>query len=205
VFQDHWLATRTANRAFSSAALLALAFIPFSLGYVNISEMQLAGRLFSTVLAVAAIPAQFFLWFGMWRYWQTLDSSGRTGKRAWFAVLLFGLWWGSCLYFLLVYRRQLGLQTLRRSPQAQHVLQPDHPMRKVRTVLVGAWALFWAPIAVVFLIQPKPGIWLKYLEAAPVLGAVLFLFSLAYCVLHLYRTGVQSAHGDRPQNEPTRE
>ena len=56
---------------------------------------------------MAGTLALFFLWLGMWRYWARLDCSTRMTKRLWFGVLLFGFWYGSCLYYFLLYRPQV--------------------------------------------------------------------------------------------------
>jgi len=56
---------------------------------------------------VLGVPAAFFLCLGMWRYWVRLDDSNPWAKRAWFFLLLVGLWWASCLYYFLVYLPQV--------------------------------------------------------------------------------------------------
>jgi hypothetical protein len=39
----------------------------------------------------------------MWHYWGECDSSSPAARRAWFFVLIFGLWYGAVLYYLFVY------------------------------------------------------------------------------------------------------
>jgi len=92
--------------------LLAIMFLvlltPVFLGTLDPAKMPFAMRLLWAIVGIGGTISLFFLWFGMWRYWVRLDGSGVLVKRLWFGVLLFGLWWGSCLYYFFVYRPQIA-------------------------------------------------------------------------------------------------
>lgn len=102
-FRDDWLVSRQASRLFFVSAVLVLLLTPVSLGWVDIPKMTFFQRLPWGILGVAGPVGMMFLWLGMWRYWFRLDDSGAWNKRFWFIVLLFGFWWGSCLYFFFAY------------------------------------------------------------------------------------------------------
>ena len=103
-FRDGWLQGRQAVRMFLVATILVLAITPIWLGLADPARMPPVVRATYTIVAMVGTVATFFLWLGMWRYWVRLDDSPRMAKRVWFVVLLFGFWWGSCLYYLCVYR-----------------------------------------------------------------------------------------------------
>ncbi len=106
-FRDEWLQGRQAVRMFLVAVLLVLAITPIWLRLADPARMPPVLRALYTIIAMVGTVATFFLWFGMWRYWVRLDDSPRMAKRLWFVILLFGLWWGACLYYLSVYRPQV--------------------------------------------------------------------------------------------------
>ena len=102
-FTDDWLVSRQAVRLFLISAVLVLLLTPTFFGWVDTSKMALFQRLPWGVLGIVGSIGLLFLWFGMWRYWLRLDHSSVWNKRLWFIVLLFGFWWGSCLYFFFSY------------------------------------------------------------------------------------------------------
>jgi uncharacterized membrane protein len=104
---DNWLRSRQAVRWFLAAVVLVLAITPIWLGSTDPARMPFAIRVPLTLVVMAGTLALFFLWLGMWRYWARLDCSTRMTKRLWFGVLLFGFWYGSCLYYFLLYRPQV--------------------------------------------------------------------------------------------------
>jgi magnesium-transporting ATPase (P-type) len=44
-----------------------------------------------------------FLWFGMWWHWLVIGRYHASARNIWFAILVCALWWGSAIYYLLVY------------------------------------------------------------------------------------------------------
>jgi len=103
-FTDNWLSSRQAARLFFVAVVFVLALIPVFLGSVDPARMSLAMRIPWTIVGLVGPVSFFFLWFGMWRYWVRLDHSRAVAKRFWFVIRLFGLCYGGCLYYFLVYR-----------------------------------------------------------------------------------------------------
>jgi len=107
-FSDEWLTTRQAAKLFFVATLLVLAVTPQAFGWVNPLKMPMWERIPWSILSMLGVLALFFLWVGMWRYWARLDYSTLATKRIWFFILLFGFWYGSCLYYYCAYRPQVG-------------------------------------------------------------------------------------------------
>ncbi len=106
-FTDGWLVSRQAIRFFFVAVVFVLALTPIFLGSTDPATTSLPLRLLWTVVGMVGTISLFFLWFGMWRYWVRLDHSTVFAKRLWFVILLFGLWWGSCLYYFFAYLPQV--------------------------------------------------------------------------------------------------
>jgi hypothetical protein len=102
LLRDDWLISRLSMKLFFLSALLVIAMTPIFIG-VDTTKMTFLQRLPWGILGVVGPVGLFFLWLGMWRYWVRLDDSGRWVKQVWFVVLLIGFWWGSVLYFFLVY------------------------------------------------------------------------------------------------------
>jgi hypothetical protein len=105
--RDEWLVRRQAAKLFFLATLLVLAVTPQLLGWVSPLSMPAWIRVPWAVLTISGTVALFFLWFGMWRYWARVDDSKRSTRRIWFLVLLFGFWYGSCVYYYCVYLPQV--------------------------------------------------------------------------------------------------
>ncbi len=110
-YKDEWLVTRKAATLFLCSTVVVLALTPAFLGKVDTNLMSTAARALWAVLGTLGPVCFFFLWFGMWRYWVRLDRSPAWTKRFWFLVLLFGFWWGSCVYCYLVYAPQVLRRT----------------------------------------------------------------------------------------------
>jgi hypothetical protein len=102
LLRDDWLISRLSMKLFFLSALLVIAMTPIFIG-VDTTKMTFLQRLPWGILGVVGPVGLFFLWLGMWRYWVRLDDSRRWVKQVWFVVLLIGFWWGSVLYFFLVY------------------------------------------------------------------------------------------------------
>lgn len=105
-FKDSWFHKTQALVLFLVSTALVIAETPLLLGLIPLTAMPFWQRLPWGILAILGPIALFFLWIGMWRYWVRLDTSPRWLRRLWFFLLLFGLWWASCLYCLLVYLPQ---------------------------------------------------------------------------------------------------
>ncbi|MGA7080675.1 MAG: hypothetical protein WBQ43_20130 [Terriglobales bacterium] len=99
---DTWLVSKSASAAF---ALSAIVILGMTVAIVT-TEPQSVGSVVQFFLGIGGILAAvsvFFLWGGMWRYWGNCDSSSLAARRVWFFALVFGLWYGAVLYYLLVY------------------------------------------------------------------------------------------------------
>jgi len=100
-FSDAWLVSKHASR------LLGLsAFIIVGMSIILVANRTQAwisdGGAFLGAGGVLAAVSVFFIWGGMWRYWMICDSSS-LARRLWFAVMVFGLWYGAIIYYALVY------------------------------------------------------------------------------------------------------
>jgi hypothetical protein len=108
---DEWLLTTTASFLLGAAALI-VALVTASMAFVPIDGAGMLTNLFWAVAGVSAGISVFFLWGGMWRYWISVDSSSRTARGIWFAVMTAGVWFGAILYYVCVYlpeiRRRRG-------------------------------------------------------------------------------------------------
>jgi hypothetical protein len=114
-FKDEWLVSPQAAKLFFVCTLLVLGTTPLFFGKIDTTKMTFWARLPWGVLGTLGPFATFLLWFGMWRYWIRIDNSKGYVKRFWFVVLLFGLWWGSCLYCYCVYLPQVFRKADQRS------------------------------------------------------------------------------------------
>jgi hypothetical protein len=187
-FSDSWLVSRQAVRLFLVATIFVLALTPVALGVVDPAEMSLPMRLLWTIVGMIGTVSLFFLWLGMWRYWVRIDRSNTLKKRFWFAILFLGFWYGSCLYYFFEYRSQVlrdGMETYVPIPAR---VTPGFMFRRI---LIAAWALFLACIALVFLLRPKPDLWAPFVRAAPLVLALLLVLSFAYGVSRIYRQGMR--------------
>jgi len=109
---DEWLTSRTASRLFAASSVIILLIVtPIWFGYVEVPDNTFLENLLLGVSGVAGTLGIFFLWGGMWRYWIQRDRSTPAVKRIWFIILLFGIWYGAILYYLLAYlpRERKGL------------------------------------------------------------------------------------------------
>ena len=101
-----WVGSHRAAELFLLATIFTLAMTPVFLGVVNGGTL-LWQRIVWGILGILGGLSILFLWSGMWRYWVRLDDSRPAMKRLWFFILLVGFWYGSCLYYLFVYRSQV--------------------------------------------------------------------------------------------------
>jgi len=108
-YTDEWLVSRQAARLFFVAIAFVIAVLPVFLGSIgDPAKMSFPPRLAWAIVGMVAPISIAFLWLGMWRYWVRLDNSGVLAKRIWFVILLFGLCYGSCLYYFFIYRPQVA-------------------------------------------------------------------------------------------------
>ncbi len=105
--RDQWLTTVRAAKLFFVATLLIPIVTLQMFGLVNPLGMPIWTRVPWSILSMAGTVALFFIWFGMWRYWMKRDYSGRSSKAVWFAVMLLGFWFGSCVYYYCAYLPQV--------------------------------------------------------------------------------------------------
>ena len=106
-FSDRWLVSQQARMIFGIALMLTIlatfAIIKFP---GNTIAMSSAARIFYGTIGCAGPAGIFFLWLGMWRYWVRLDTSTLGLKRVWFLLLLLGICYGGCIYYLFGYLPQ---------------------------------------------------------------------------------------------------
>jgi hypothetical protein len=107
IYRDERLASKLYVWLFGICIVLASWLFAFPNAIEGHSHDPLWIRLPLAVLLVSAIVGMFFVWVGMWWYWARLDASGKWAKRFWFAVLLFGFWFGAAAYYVCVYLPQI--------------------------------------------------------------------------------------------------
>jgi len=105
---DNWISSPRAAKLFFASTFLVLALVPRFEGWmVPATRMTLWLRIFWTMFGNAGTAGLLFLFYGMWWYWVRLDESKKYLKRFWFLILLFGFWFGSCIYCYFVYLPQV--------------------------------------------------------------------------------------------------
>ena len=102
---DQWLISKAAVRIFAIAASLAVV-VPALVYLDMVRDTGALSQVFWATAGVLTALSIFFLWSGMWRFWNKFDQSSRVARRIWFLVVLFGFWYGTVLYFIFVYLRQ---------------------------------------------------------------------------------------------------
>src|SRR5215469_13928383 len=150
-FDERWIGTRVAARWFLVATLFVLTTLPLFIG--KPSPSGALGKAYGAVAGIGGAISIFYLWIGMWKYWARLDESGRWSKRFWFAVMLAGFWYGSCLYCWCIY-----LPQVMRSAR-QGVAPPVIELRSGKKVVFGkfllaAWLCFVLLLVLIF-VFPK--------------------------------------------------
>jgi hypothetical protein len=104
LFSAEWMQARRAALLFLGASLLTIALTPiFPLGIVSQTDIPEGWKIGVNLLGALSVVSLFGIWYGMWCYWERLDTSDTTSRRRWRLVLLFGVWYGSCLYCWFVY------------------------------------------------------------------------------------------------------
>jgi hypothetical protein len=106
-FKDDWLVSLRAVKLFLVAAIFVLGTIPIFLGRIDPAKLAIWMRFPLGIEGALGPISIFFLWIGMWRYWIRLDNSSKMAKGVSFFLLLFGMFYGSVIYYFLVYRSQV--------------------------------------------------------------------------------------------------
>ena len=104
--RDDRIGSSPTAKLFCVAAICVIFVLPVYLGFVNLTKLSFWQRFPWATLTVLGPIGGVFIWFGMWRYWARIDSSGVWMKRASFLVLLVGLWYGAIVYYLFIYLPQ---------------------------------------------------------------------------------------------------
>jgi len=112
-----WLFSLTAQRIYFVSALLALALTATLMG-VHMA-MRVAGTRTLTRDAASVIRALLYpevlgmaiLWAAMWYFWFGFDRSHYFKRTIWFFLLFFVAPFGPLLYYFVVYRRCVSVQT----------------------------------------------------------------------------------------------
>ena|ERR1700674_2490724 len=104
---DRLLVSRGGMRFFLVGIVCVIAItILLFLSPPDSSKMPLSNRLLWGIFGIIAPVTILGLFFGMWRYWVKFDDSGKWLKRTSFVLLLVGFWWGSAVYYFIVYLPQ---------------------------------------------------------------------------------------------------
>jgi len=97
------LGSRAASYVFLAAGVDLFALTPVFSRRIDTTglsgEILFAWTVFCTISLVLLI----FLWFGMWWHWLVIGRYHSSARKIWFVILLCSLWWGSAIYYLLVY------------------------------------------------------------------------------------------------------
>ena len=115
LFTKEWLVRGGGPCVLLLSAIVILVETAFVYGF-RIAHADLARlvavsvpiRVLYFAVEIVSTFAYLLLYFAMWFYWALVDGSRTSKKKIWFIVLLLGLWYGSCLYYFLVYRPQIA-------------------------------------------------------------------------------------------------
>jgi hypothetical protein len=103
---DRWLVSRSASTMFAATAILIVS-VTLLLALNVTRDTGPSSDVLWAIAGVLSGLGAFFIWSGMWRFWNRLDQSSRSARRLWFFVLLIGFWYGAILYFVFVYLRSV--------------------------------------------------------------------------------------------------
>lgn len=105
---DDWIKSPRAAKLFLASTFLVLALVPWFEGWIApATKMALWLRIFWAIFGTVGATGLSFLFYGMWWYWVRLDESKKLLKGMRFLILLFGFWFGSCVYCYFVYLPQV--------------------------------------------------------------------------------------------------
>jgi hypothetical protein len=100
---NEWLIGRVASILFGLSGFLTLAVTLLWIGVLRVSDTNLWEDVLLGIFGAGGVLGAFFIWAGMWQYWVRIDESSASIKRIWFIVLLFGIWYGGIIYYLVQY------------------------------------------------------------------------------------------------------
>lgn len=100
---------------FASIMMLIAGILMFALYLsdaktISVLETSTAFRTFSGLVGVMAAPSGIYVLVGMLWYWAKLDTSTPRQKTLWFLLFLVTGFFGTAIYSLTVYRRQVTNQ-----------------------------------------------------------------------------------------------
>jgi len=72
----------------------------------SLRTWDLVLRVLGGALGIVGAPAALILWFGMAEFCLRHDNSPTSDKILWFVVFFATAWFGSALYFFIVYRKR---------------------------------------------------------------------------------------------------
>lgn len=183
-FDERWIGTRLAARWLLIATLFVLTTLPLFFG--NLPSSGVLRNVYGGVAGIGGTISIFYVWIGMWKYWARLDESGRWSKRFWFAVMLIGFWYGSCLYCWCAYLPQVIRSDQRGVTPSE--IEPTHGRGVFGKSLVVAWFFFFLFSVLLLFLRKEADF------AFPIFGAysvVLVLTTFACAIAWLYRQGVR--------------
>lgn len=187
-----WLVSRTASRLFGAASALTVATTPLQLGLVKPLSSSLTSwmNLLFAIFGAAGGLSIVFLWGGMWRHWLLSNPPSRMTKRIWFCVLLFGLWWGAVLYYLMAYLRYV--EKTEPAPTLPH--SKGRVTKVFGYVLLVGWMGLFSFVALIFAFPKSVGPLLHPIADFFVLIPTFLLLGTAlYGVMRLYGVGMNRA------------
>jgi hypothetical protein len=79
---------------------------------ISLLETSTAFRTFCGIVGVVAAPSMIYVLAGMLWYWAKLDTSTPLQKTLWFLLFLVTGFFGTAIYSITVYRRQVMNQPL---------------------------------------------------------------------------------------------
>ncbi len=109
-----WLQSEKARKFFLYSAWTTLCGAIF-MGFMatpwfwqidSLHPWGLVLRVLGGALGITGAPAALILWFGMAEFCLRQDKSPPGDKILWFAVFFATAWFGSALYFFVVYRKR---------------------------------------------------------------------------------------------------
>ena len=92
------------------AGVLMLALYLSDTKTISLLETSTAFRIFCGLVGLVAAPSGIFVLVGMLWYWAKLDTSTPIQKTLWFLLFLVTGFFGTAIYSIIVYRRQVTNQ-----------------------------------------------------------------------------------------------
>ena len=112
-----WLARPRSVKVFTLASTVTLIAGALMLALyfsgaktISLLETSTAFRTFCGIVGVVAAPSMVYVLVGMLWYWAKLDTSTHLQKTLWFLLFLVTVFFGTAIYSIAVYRRQVTNQ-----------------------------------------------------------------------------------------------